>query len=191
MIIETPPYMPLGVREYLELEEASSVRHEYVGGILHALAGASRRHNQIITNLITDLGPIANQANCTVHHETVKLQVADDTIYYPDFMIVCHLDDTDAFVVERPCVVVEVVSSSSRVIDRREKVMAYRRVPSLLAYLVIEQDEPSIQRHWRTPEGAWLHGTIAREGIVPIPCLGTELSFEQIYRRIDFSTSSG
>ena len=131
-----------------------------------------------------------NQSNCTVHHETVKLQVADDTIYYPDFMIVCHPDDTDAFVVDRPCVVVEVVSPSSRVIDRREKVMAYRRVPSLLAYLVIEQDEPSVQRHWRTPDGTWLHGTIAVEGVVPIPCLDTELTLEDIYRRIDFSVGS-
>jgi Uma2 family endonuclease len=190
MVVGTPPYMPLTLQDYLELEEESSIRHEYVGGILHALAGASRRHNQIITNLITTLGPISNRTGCTVHHESVKLQVADDTIYYPDFMIVCDPDDTDPLVVQHPCVVVEVVSPSSRVTDRREKVMAYRRVPGLMTYLVIEQDEPTIQRHWRNSDGAWLHGSISDHGAVPIPCLDTELTFEDIYQRIDFSKPS-
>lgn len=190
MAIETPPYMPLSLREYLELEESSSVRHEYVGGVLHALAGASRRHNQIITNLITALGPIADERNCVVHHETVKLQVADDAIYYPDFMIVCQPGDTNAFVVERPCVVVEVISPSTRAIDRREKVMEYRRVPSVQAYLIIEQDRPAIQRHWRTPDGTWFHGDIADTGVVPIPCLDVELSLDVIYRRIEFTAET-
>jgi Uma2 family endonuclease len=183
--------MPLSLHDYLELEEASEIRHEYVGGMLHALAGASKRHNQIITNLITALAPVANRSGCIVHHETVKLQVADDTIYYPDFMVVCDPDDTDPLVVQHPCVVVEVVSPSSRITDRREKVMAYRRVPGLMAYLVIEQDEPVIQRHWRNPDGAWLHGSISGEGAIPIPCLDTELTFKDIYLRIDFSDSSG
>lgn len=187
-IVETPPYMPLSIQEYLDLEEASSVRHEFVGGVLHALAGASRRHNQIITNLITALEPIAAERDCVVCHETVKLQVADDTIYYPDFMLTCHPDDTNAFIVVHPCVVVEVVSPSTRSIDRREKVMEYRRVPSLHAYVIIEQDRPSVQRHWRTPEGAWLYGEIADGGIIPVPCLDVELRFDEIYRRIDFTT---
>jgi len=183
--------MPLGLQDYLELEEASLVRHEYVGGMLHALADANRRHNQIITNLIKRLGPVADERGCTVHHESVKLQVADDTIYYPDFMVVCDPDDTDPLIVQHPCVVVENVSPSSRVTDRREKVMAYRRVPGLLAYLVIEQDEPVIQRHWRNPDGAWLHGSISEHGIIPIPCRDCELSFEDIYMRIDFLETSG
>jgi Uma2 family endonuclease len=32
---------PLTVEEYLELEESSTVKHEYVGGEIHAMTGGS------------------------------------------------------------------------------------------------------------------------------------------------------
>jgi len=41
----------LTVQEYLEMEETTSVRHEYVGGMVYATVGATKRHNRIAGNV--------------------------------------------------------------------------------------------------------------------------------------------
>ena len=37
--------------DYLAAEEASDTRHEYLGGLVYAMAGETRDHNQIVGNL--------------------------------------------------------------------------------------------------------------------------------------------
>lgn len=72
---------PLSVEDYLLVEEASSVRHEYVAGQIHALAGASRRHNRIALNIAARLMAAARGGPCRVYVSDVKLRAAEDLIY--------------------------------------------------------------------------------------------------------------
>ena len=46
---------PLSVDDYLEMEEASPTKHEYMAGQIYALAGASERHNRIAMNIAAQL----------------------------------------------------------------------------------------------------------------------------------------
>ena len=48
-----------------------------------------------------------------------------------------------------PCAAVEVTSPSTARIDRGEKVDAYRRIPTLRAYLIIDHRRRRVERHWR------------------------------------------
>jgi Uma2 family endonuclease len=59
--------------------------------------------------------------------------------YYPDVMVACGPDPGDPYVESEPCLVVEVVSSSTEQTDRREKLAAYKRMPGLEAYLIDSQ----------------------------------------------------
>lgn len=43
----TTSHESLTVDEYLELEESATIRHEYLAGEIHAMTGATRRHNRI------------------------------------------------------------------------------------------------------------------------------------------------
>ncbi len=61
--------------------------------------------------------------------------------------------------------------------DRREKVLAYRRLPSFKAYVLVYRDERRAARWWRDEQGAWWQG----EGRVPFPCPPLELSLAEIY----------
>ena len=47
----TASHDSLTIEEYLKLEEAATVRHEYVGGEIFAMVGATKRHNRIIGNI--------------------------------------------------------------------------------------------------------------------------------------------
>ena len=175
------PHPPLSVEDYLRLEEASSVRHEYVGGELYALAGATDRHNRIAGNLFARLWTAARGGPCRVYGSDMMLRVAEDLFYYPDVQVVCDPADGDERYKTLPCLVIEVLSPSTETVDRREKLLAYRRLPSLKAYVVVYRDDRRVQRHWRDDHGAWGQAEVQGEGLVTFPCPESELLLDDIY----------
>lgn len=175
-------YTSVDYDEYLRIEEASvDVRHELVGGVLHAMVGGTRRHSVIVANLVALLWPQARDEGCELHTGEVKLRVDRATVYYPDLMVACDPDDTNPLVVTRPCLVIVVLSPSTSATDLREKLAAYRTLPSLLAYLVVHQDEQRVERHWReTIDSPW-QAAFRTAGSMPVPCPNTSIEIADIY----------
>lgn len=177
-------HRPLTVEEYLALEEENSVRHEYVGGQVFAFAGAKEAHNLIVANLITALRTAARNTPCRVYPSDMLLRAAEDAFYYPDVMTVCDPEDTNATYKTRPCTVVEVLSPSTSSVDQREKLLAYRRIPSLKAYVIVYQDEMRVKTVSRDVNGAWWEAEVAGEGNVLFPCPELELTLAEIYEDV-------
>ncbi|RYD31511.1 MAG: hypothetical protein EOP87_14580 [Verrucomicrobiaceae bacterium] len=46
-----PKHLPLSVDDYLEGELRSEVKHEYLGGEVHAMSGGTNRHHTISGNI--------------------------------------------------------------------------------------------------------------------------------------------
>lgn len=176
---------PMTVDEYLAFEETSPVRHEYVDGYVYAMTGGSLRHNHIALNIYRRLAAAARGGPCHVFVNDVKVRVDETKFYYPDIVVVCGPVDLEGSVVRDPCMIVEVLSPGTRTTDQREKVAAYRKIESLGAYLVVEQDERVVERHYREPGGGWGLGTFA--GVtdrtrVPAPCpADAALTLDEIY----------
>ena len=181
------PYPYLTVEEYFELEETAPERHEFVSGQLYALAGATDRHNEIILNIATRIHPILRGTPCRVYTENMRLRVTHNIYYYPDLMVTCNLDDRDRIIRHSPCLVVEVMSPSSVLIDRREKLFAYRQIDSLQAYVMVYQDQVRVERHFRGPDGEWRNAEVSRVGNVPLPCPEITLTLDDIYAGVDLS----
>lgn len=177
------PHGPLTVEEYLELEERSTVKHEYVGGEIYALAGASDRHNRISGKIYRRLADAADGGPCRVYMSDMRLRLEDDTFYYPDVMVVCEpLESENPTFQREPCLVVEVVSPSTESIDRREKLAVYKKVESLQAYLIVAQDREWIEHYRRDENGTWQRGDLLNEGRLSLPCPpGARLSLEDVY----------
>ena len=77
---------------------------------------------------------------------------------------------------------IELASPSTESIDRREKMIAYRRLPTLRAYLIVAQDSRCVERHWRDKKsGDWFQGEATYDNVVSIPCPETKLSPDEIY----------
>ena len=169
------------VKEYREIEAASPVRHEYVAGVMHALAGASKRHNRIAFNVARLLNAAAEGGPCQVYMSDVKLRAAEDVFYYPDVMVACGPEGEDPYVEDAPCLVVEIASPSTAVIDRREKLFVYKRIPTLEAYVIVEQDERRVQHHRRDEQGVWGEAEVSGQGRVPIPRPEVTLTLDEIY----------
>ncbi len=170
----------LSVEEYLAFEEAAGLKHEYVRGNIYEMAAVTGRHNRIAINLVRRLSSAAEGGSCQIFVSDMKLAAADDVIYYPDVLVACGAIDLIAVMVREPCLIVEIASPSTARYDKTEKLDAYRRIPSLKAYLVVEQAWRRVDRHWRDARGEWQRETI-EDGAVPIPCPETVLTLGEIY----------
>lgn len=172
----------ISVDEYLEMEERSEVRHEYVGGMLYAMAGSTDRHNRIAFNTARKLADAGDGGPCRVYISDMRFQIGD-VYYYPDVMVACEPPDTDNPTWRtNPCLVVEVLSDSSNSIDRREKLLAYQGIETVQTYLIVHQDSQRVERHFRNEEGRWARADHVHDGYIPIPCPETRLTLEEIYR---------
>lgn len=174
----------VSVEEYLEGEKTSPVKHEYVDGRVFAFAGASDAHNGVVVNLVGELYAVARERGCRLYTSDMKVKVLNSRFYYPDLMVVCDEGDADDYIKERPCLIVEVLSRSTANTDRREKVDAYLKLPTLHAYILVDSRMRRVEAFSRTPEG-WLEAAWRGEGEVPFACLDTTLSLAQIYRGLD------
>ena len=176
------------VDEYLRFDESSPMRHEYVGGEVFAMSGVTLRHNRISRNIVVALSSAAGDGPCEVFSDVVRLRAGSDAYYYPDVMVVCVPTTELDVMVSEPCVVVEVTSPSTARIDRGEKLMAYRAIPSLRAYLIVDHRRKRVEGHWRGAADAdWMRDEVVGGGRVRVPCLDAELSLDVIYRRVDLA----
>ena len=183
---ETSPLRTMSVEEYLRFDESSPLRHEYVFGELYAMSGATSRHITITMNVGTRLFAAAGDGPCRVYMNEMRFAVSDEAYYYPDVLVVCTPIGELDVIARDACVVVEVTSPSTGRIDRGEKLDAYRRVPGLMAYLIVDHRRRRVERYWRDSDGdPWRREEVVTEGRVTVPCLDVELTLDEIYRRVE------
>jgi Uma2 family endonuclease len=176
--------------DYLRTEESSPIKREYVGGFvcpLHgrkrATAGTTAAHNQIGVNCVTALDEAARQAGGWVYSFDLKLHIThNDIFFYLDVMVVRgETGELDATYVTDPCLLVEIISRRSVLVDRLAKYAAYTAIPSLQTYLIAEQDKRLVYAYQRGAAG-WTSVELHGQGDIDVPCLGVRLSLDQIYR---------
>jgi Uma2 family endonuclease len=132
------------------------------------------------------LGPAVRGGSCRAYIGDVKVRAADDVYYSPDVVVTCGSADRDPHVVSDPYLVVEVAPPSTEPTDRQEKAAAYKRMPSLQAYVIVFRDRRRAERHYRDPDGSWGHADIADRGHVPLPCPELRLTLDEIYQDVAF-----
>lgn len=96
------PLPILTVEDYLLAEKNSPIRHEYMGGYVFAMAGASEEHNLIAVNLCTLLRSHLRGSSCRVFMSDMKVKIHDDIFYYPDLLVTCHSEDNHRYFKTQP-----------------------------------------------------------------------------------------
>lgn len=171
------------IRDYLAGELRSSVRHEYLGGAVYAMSGASNVHNQIATNLLGALVGRLRGRPCRAFNSDTKVRIQSPTqtrFYYPDAQVVCRPNPPTDSYQDQPVVVVEVVSASTRRTDEGEKCDAYLTVPSLAVYLLIEQQIHRVVA-WRRGEHGFVREVHSDAAVIPLPEVDCELPLAEVY----------
>lgn len=131
-------------QEYLQGELVADVRHELIDGEVFAMAGASRNHQRLVGNLYASLNQHLMNKDCEPFANELKVK-AESCFFYPDLMVVCEDQQSDDYYTEKPTLIVEVLSKSTRRLDKTTKLAAYKTLPSLQEYVLIEQDHVEIE----------------------------------------------
>ena len=140
-----PAHKPT-LADYLVWEEAQPERHEFYRGEFFAMVGGRRINGLVTGNLYAALRQRLQGSPCKAFFESMKLQVADDAIFYPDLFVTCDAADLKTEQVFRqPLLVVEVLSDSTQAFDRGLKFAAYRQLDSLREYALIDPDSRRVE----------------------------------------------
>jgi Uma2 family endonuclease len=134
--------------EYLAFEETSEYKHEYFQGEVFAMAGASDQHNEIFTNVFSELTLQLKGKACRPYGSDKRMKIPHTGLYtYPDISIYCNTStpfETSA-IQKNPIVLIEILSESTKDYDRGKKSKFYREIATLKESILIDSESISIE----------------------------------------------
>ena len=150
---------PMTVAEFLDWEEQQELRWEFDGFEPVAMAGGTEQSAAIQRNLNGQL--------------------------YADAFVVCSPVAPKATVVAEPVVVFEILSPSTAFIDRGVKNEEYRDTPSIVRYVMLEQDRQAATVFTRVGDD-WVGHIRSGDAVLNMPEIGIDLPLADIYEDITF-----
>ena len=188
--MSSDPRTLLTEEEYLAIERRTESRSEFYNGGMIALAGASRRHNVVVTNLVIALGTQLRDRSCNVYSNDMRVRVTNTGLFtYPDLVVTCgeeEFADDEQDTLLDPLVIFEVLSDSTEAYDRGKKFEHYQSIDSLSTYVLVAQDAPRIERYVRQEDGrTWVYTeTHEADAVIGIEAVGCDLRLEDVYAKV-------
>jgi Uma2 family endonuclease len=176
--------------EYLAIERRAETRSEYLDGETFAMSGGSRRHNLVVTNLVRELSSQLMAQPCEVYASDQRVRVTEANLYtYPDVVVACgepRFEDEHLDTLLNPRLILEVLSPTTEAYNRGRKFAHYRKLDSLVEYVLLAQDEPRAEQFLRQ-DGEWLLTvTVGLDAILTLPSVQCTLSLARLYHKVAF-----
>ena len=176
--------------EYLAVEEVADYKSEYVDGEIYPMAGGYTNHNQIALNFSTELNFAFKKLDYRVYMGDVRLWMPKRRIYtYPDVMVV--MGEPEYFnnrsdTITNPKVILEVLSKSTKEYDKSDKFEAYRTIPSLEEYILIDQTKVYVQQFYKTGKKRWsLAEYDAEDEAIALNSVPFQISLADVYNKVN------
>jgi Uma2 family endonuclease len=183
-VTPTHPQRRYSLEDYFSLEEGSAVRHEFFNGEIFAMAGGTVAHNQIVANVVRELGMALKDRPCRALGSDMRLMTPGGLLTYPDVMVICgpvELAHRRRDVVTNPVLLVEVLSDATRAYDLGDKFKLYKAVPSLRDYLAIQQRKVAVQC-FRRERTSWHSTAFDRlDQVATLPSIDVRLRLADVY----------
>ncbi len=176
--------LPLAFPAFLLWEKGQELRHEYLHGEVHAMTGTTDRHNDVSGNLYMALRQHLRNDPCRVYMADVMLRVETaDAGFYPDLMVTCSEQDReDRYVKREPVLIVEVLSETTAAFDLGEKFAAYRQLPSLKEYVLVDPERERVQVFRPDADGRWVLYPAGPGDTLRMESVALEIRIEEVYR---------
>ncbi len=186
MAIQTKQMMT--VADYLEWEERQEIKHEYIDGEIIEMTGGTLKHTRIKTNIGGMLYALLDFSIYVLCNSDLRVRVSPTRYVYPDFSVVRgepRMEDEEELTLLNPVLVVEVISPSSETRDRVDKREYYFDVPSIEAYLIVDQERVRAELYTRADNGWRLQEFSSLDDVIPLTMLNCDLPLAQVYRGLD------
>jgi Uma2 family endonuclease len=184
----------MSIDEYIEFENASEFKHEYVDGYAVAMAGSLPEHSLVTVNFAGELRNLLKGTPCRVYDSNLRIGIKRTFRFrYSDAVVVCgpiEVDPSDKskMSILNPRVIIEVSSPSTEGVDKDDKVEDYTSIPTLEHYVLVSSRRESVQVISRRSDGTWsLTHSVGREASVTLETLGVTIPLAEIYRDVTFA----
>ena len=185
------PQPVFDAQAYLAWEAEQSTKHEYHDGEVFAMAGATDAHVTVAGNVYMALRNHLRGSPCSVFISDMKLRVEEDNaFFYPDVFVTCADSDRgQSHSKNAPVLVVEVLSPATSAYDRGAKFAAYRKLPTLREYALIDPERLSLDLFRRDGDSKrWVLHPIEAGGHVEWASVGLQLPLEALYEDVPLTT---
>jgi Uma2 family endonuclease len=172
--------------DYLQIEDVSPIKHEFLDGVIYVMAGGSPDHAAIAVNVTAALTARLGGRRRRVFSSDLRIRVRSTGLStYPDGSVICERveldpEDSRGHTAVNPTVLIEVLSPSTEDYDRGEKLSHYKQIHALREVLLIAHDERRVDL-WRRVETHWTQLTFRSGDMVVLVSLDCALSVDDIY----------
>ena len=185
-MIALPDYNYLTPEDYLQNEEKSPIKHEYINGEVYAMEGTTDSHNTIAGNLYTLIRNHLRGTDCRVYFADIKARLEKrNCFYYPDILVTCDPQDRETSTYKRfPKLIIEVLSESTESFDRGDKFNDYQTLDSLQEYVLVNSQHQRVEIFLRDELRRWFYSSYD-EGTVCLESLNLTLNLAAIYEDVE------
>ena len=172
--------------EYFAWSEKQLEKYEYIDGEVYAMSGGSKNHSLIAVKFTTLLNNHLENSGCETGNSDLRVNICRTNNYtYPDASVTCDdRDKTTTQYITYPCLIVEVLSSSTESYDRGGKFRLYRKNPSLQDYLLVSSTSIEMDLYHKNDAGEWIILNYKEGDIVELKSISLSFPIEQIYRNL-------
>jgi len=182
--------------EFYAWQEGMDERYELVDGYpvprcpdIEMMTGASRRHDQIVSNILVELGGQLRGGTCRGFTADTAVRTASGR-RRPDAGVECGRLDDQSYEAGEVRMVVEVLSPSTRDVDTFAKLDEYKGIDSMDYILFVEPNAPLAILWSRSADRNWSFAKIeGLEASVEAASLGITLKLDDIYSGLTFRPS--
>ena len=188
--MEAKRLVGLTIEEYIKIEKETQTRYEYHDGSIFALAGGTVEHGLISGNVFGEIKMALRNTkdSCRPLNSEVRLRIETlNKMLYPDVMVVCgdiQKSAIDEHSITNPILIVEVLSNSTESYDRGDKFYAYRQIPSLEEYVLIDQYKALVEIYKRENDLWKITRVVGLEESVELASLKIRLDLKHIYEDV-------
>jgi Uma2 family endonuclease len=190
MSAQRKPYAT--VEQYLAIERVALEKSEYHNGGMFLMARASEQHNAISANVVAELRNHFRKRGCRVYGSDMRIYTKTTGLFsYADAVVVCgkpEFDDREQDILTNPILIVEVLCSSTADYEKGGKFELYKGLPSFQDYLLIEQNEPSVEHRQKLETGEWqVSKVVGLESVLQIARYELQILLSEMYLNVEFN----
>jgi Uma2 family endonuclease len=181
-----PTRPPMTIAEFLEWDAGDDRHYELIDGVPTAMAPAVPVHGRISANLARRIDEaLDDRASCSVI-VTAGILSPDEanTWYEADVAVSCRPIAEDGRNLERPLIIIEILSPSTEDEDRKRKLPKYRQIDSVREIVLIDSTQMYCEVHRKVEKSRWLTDLLLRpDASLRLESIDFEQPLSVIYAR--------
>ncbi|MFN3849713.1 MAG: Uma2 family endonuclease [Spirosomataceae bacterium] len=176
------------IQEYLEIEQNSNEKYEYLAGEIFAMAGGTLNHSLISSNFIRSASNsiIKKSKTCRTYGSDAKIASSDEDFHYADAFVICGKTEVypeNPQAAKNPILIVEVLSPTTESYDRGAKFQYYQNIETFKEYILVSQDKILVEVFYK-PENThfWQYRAYKQlDDVIELKSIDCEITVNDIY----------